>query len=77
VYPEIESDQMTPKYGVYEGFPAVWTLREAWVCVDRKWHPFSVADAVFYAALLSKADFTERYHHLPALPSNAFCRDGC
>jgi hypothetical protein len=62
---------MTLRYGLYEGYPALWTLREAWVYVDRKWHQFSPADAVHYAAMLTKADFTERYRHLPALPSNS------
>jgi hypothetical protein len=68
VYPEIESDQMTPRYGVYEGYPALWTRREAWVCVDRKWHPFSLTDAVHYTAMLTEADFTKRFGHLPTLP---------
>lgn len=60
------------KYGVFEGYPARWTLFEAWVCWRDQWKSFSPVEVMYNARVVSAAEYHDLFGTVPNLPTEAF-----
>ena len=57
------------KYGVFEGYPARWTIREAFVCWRGEWKSFPPMEVMFNAHVVTEAEYHELFGHNMTIPT--------
>jgi hypothetical protein len=67
---------MDPKYGVFEGYPARWTISEAWVCWEDIWKSFPPMEVMYNARVVSASEYHQLFGAVPSLPKAAFQASG-
>ena len=58
------------EYGVFEGYPACWNDREAWVCWRGEWKDFPPMEVWFNARVVSAAEYHKLFAPVPELFRN-------
>lgn len=60
------------EYGVFEGYPARWNDREAWVCWRGEWKSFAPMEVWFNARVVGAPEYHKLFAPVPNLPIAAF-----